>query len=192
MARPRCGRNWPSWCSRPACRRGRSARCDRAAAPGPRGRTAPGAWAGALVLLLQQRIAADEGRLLVEGDGEAEPGLERRVLLADVMAPMAVGLLDAQASPWHACRRASGRRAPPFPSNTVEHADGVLRRHIELPAELAHIADAGGARRRVADCRSRGRCRRERRRWRDRPSSAARQQRAAVRPHDAEHGVGGW
>src|SRR5262249_38162846 len=42
--------------------------------------------------LAQQRIAAHEA-ILLEGDGEAEAGLERRVLAADVVAPGAVALL---------------------------------------------------------------------------------------------------
>jgi hypothetical protein len=42
--------------------------------------------------LAQQRVAADEARL-VPGDGEASPP-PGRVLLADVVAPVAIGLLD--------------------------------------------------------------------------------------------------
>src|SRR5690606_42020816 len=42
----------------------------------------------------QQGVAADER--LVEGAGEAEPGLERRVLVGDVVAPVPVRLLQAQ------------------------------------------------------------------------------------------------
>ncbi len=50
----------------------------------------------ATFLLFQQRFAADEAAGFVELDREAEPGLERRVLVGDVVAPVPVGLLDAQ------------------------------------------------------------------------------------------------
>ena len=42
-----------------------------------------------------QRLAAEEAARLVPGDGEAEAGLERRVVGADVVAPVAETLLDA-------------------------------------------------------------------------------------------------
>src|SRR5580700_10405986 len=46
--------------------------------------------------LREQRLAADEAARLVPGDGELQPRLERGVLVRDVVAPVAVGLFDAQ------------------------------------------------------------------------------------------------
>ena len=48
------------------------------------------------LLLPQQGITADEGQILVEGDGKTEACFQRRILIGDVMTPMAIGLLDAK------------------------------------------------------------------------------------------------
>ena len=50
----------------------------------------------ARVSLAQESVASDEVRSLVEGDREPQAGLERRILVSQVMAPGPVPLLHAQ------------------------------------------------------------------------------------------------
>ena len=62
------------------------------------------------VALAQHRVAADEVAL-AGLHREAEPGLEHVVLVGDVVAEVAVGLLDPGSCPSRAGRRASARRS---------------------------------------------------------------------------------
>src|SRR5450631_4404019 len=48
------------------------------------------------VSLPKQRLAADEAPRFVPPDREAKAGLQRRILIGDVVAPMPVRLFDAQ------------------------------------------------------------------------------------------------
>ena len=49
-----------------------------------------------LLLLRQQRIPSDKAARLVELDHETQPRLQRRVLIGDVMTPVAVGFFQPQ------------------------------------------------------------------------------------------------
>ena len=97
-----------------------------------------------------QRLLADERRVLVEPHGEADARRLRRRLGREVAAPGAIALLEphrldrAVAAAAQAVRRA-GRR------EQVVEPEAVLRRRVELPAELAHVGHARGEQRHVAD-----------------------------------------
>ena len=54
----------------------------------------PRRWPG--VSCPHQRVTADKPTGLGVVDGKVQARLDRRIFLADVMAPMAIGLLDAQ------------------------------------------------------------------------------------------------
>ena len=104
---------------------------------------------GARSLLRQQRVAADERHRLVERAREAEAGLERRVLVADVVPPVAIRLLEAQRiegmEPGE--RQPIARRL----GDHVEHRPGELGRDVQLEAELADVGDALRAHQRIAE-----------------------------------------
>jgi hypothetical protein len=92
----------------------------------------------------QQRLAAQEATGLVPGEGEAEAGLDRRVFFPDVVAPVPVELLHAQ----RVQRVVAGVPEAEIRALRDDRVVGVLdhlRRHVELPAQLAHIGDAGRA-----------------------------------------------
>ena len=89
--------------------------------------------AHAFLPLAQQRMASDEGRRLVELDSEAEAGLQRRVRIGDVVAVVAVGLLDPE--------RVHGVHADmvephilPGVDQRVVDARRELGRDVELPS----------------------------------------------------------
>lgn len=104
----------------------------------------------ALLFLRQHRLAANEAAGLVVGADEAQAGFERRVLDADVVAPMAVALLGAagihgvEASELQAVRRTGF-------DNPLEDMQRELGRNVDLPTQLADIGDAVGAHDGVAD-----------------------------------------
>ncbi len=117
--------------------------------------------------------------------GEAEARLQDRVLGADVVAPMAEGLLDAHGIHGMHAGRLHAELFTGF-QDQLQHAARELRRDVELPAQLADIGDARSPapwrrRSRYAWWRRRGSLRCERSRI-----GEACQQLAAARPHDAQ------
>ncbi len=137
-------------------------------------------------LLAQQRLAPDEIPL-PERDGEAEAGFERRIFLGDVVAPVPVGLLD----PERVERVVAGvAEAEAFAGRDDRVVDRgrEFRGHIELPAELAHIGDAGRAHARIAEVDLARRAE-EKGRIREILVREARQQRPRARSHEAQHGI---
>src|SRR5499427_2325409 len=91
-----------------------------------------------------ERVASDEAARLVEAHGEAEPGLQWRVLGGQLAPPRAIGLLHAQGLDGVVARVPQ----PEVPAGALEgvvDVGGEFHRHVELPAELAHVRDAGGA-----------------------------------------------
>ena len=133
----------------------------------------------------EQRLAADEVAL-VELDGEAEPGLERRVVGRDVGAPDAVALLEPQRVDRLVAAGDEAVLAARLPDRVPER-EPELRRAVELPAELADVGDAQREARHRADRElARAHVREVERRRRQRLQDLAR-----LRPPEAEAGVGG-
>ena len=94
-----------------------------------------------LVSLGLQRGPAVVGVGLVPADGEAEPGLDRGVLVGDVVAPVAVARLQPQRV--HGVVAGHGQAVGlARPDEHVEKLHGVLVGQVELPAQLAHVAHA--------------------------------------------------
>jgi hypothetical protein len=93
------------------------------------------------LLLLDERVPALERDARLQLHRPAEAGHEGRVVGADVAAPGAVGLLQAQrfdgavAGGGQAVRRA-------LLHDGIEEGGGELDRGVQLPAQLAHIGDA--------------------------------------------------
>src|SRR6185436_17274465 len=102
---------------------------------------APGHRASALG---EERLAADEGRRLVEGDGKAEARLEGRVVGGELASPCAIGLLDTERLDGVV----PGVPEPQIGTRLLErvvHTGRELHGHVELPAELAHVGDTRSA-----------------------------------------------
>ena len=78
--------------------------------------------------------------------GEGQAGLVGRGVGADVGAPGAVALLQSQALD----RAVAARRGTRCGQQRPQHR-AVLRRAVQLPAQLAHVRDAQGPDRHVAD-----------------------------------------
>ena len=97
--------------------------------------------AHAFLPLAQQRMASDEGRRLVELDSEAEAGLQRRVRIGDVVAVVAVGLLDPERVHGVHAGMAEPHILPGVDQRVVD-ARRELGRDVELPAKLAHVGNA--------------------------------------------------
>ena len=87
---------------------------------------------------------------LVEVDSEAQPRLEDRVGVVDVVAVVAVALLHAQARQCLEPRVAQVRRLAGFDESVVD-VGGLLGRDVELVAELTEVGDPDAQHPRVAD-----------------------------------------
>ena len=83
-------------------------------------------------LLAQQRLTADEAAGFVPLDRESEARLQRRVLVGDVMAPVPVGLLDAQGVE-RVVARMHEPEARPRRRQFVVHALHELGGHVRSP-----------------------------------------------------------
>ena len=87
---------------------------------------------------------------LVELHRPAQARLERRVVGRELAAPGAIALLQPHAFD----RVVAGIAQAELGAGLVqglEHGDGELDRHVELPAQLAHVGAARGQHRAVAD-----------------------------------------
>ena len=97
-----------------------------------------------LFALPQQRVAADETARFVELHREPQTRFQRRVLVGDVVAPVPVGLLDAQriqrvVTGMDQAQSVSGSR------DFIVNAGGELGRDIQFPAQFTDESDARGA-----------------------------------------------
>ena len=98
----------------------------------------------ARLALAQQRLESDEAAGLVPGDGELQAGLERGVLIADVVAPVAIGFFHAQAVHGVVAGQAQPERAAGADDHVV-HRLRELGRNVQLVTQLADVSDAAGA-----------------------------------------------
>src|SRR5215813_1008577 len=111
--------------------------------------------------LPQQRLASDKP-LFLEGHREPQTSLERRVVAAEIVTPGAVALLH----PQRVHRVVAGVTQPELLArrdHVVVDAGCELRRHVELPPQLAHVGNARGPRHGIADLDLSGRPERKRR-----------------------------
>ena len=91
--------------------------------------------ADARVPLAQHGVAADEAGVLSVCHGETETGFQRRVLVADVVPPVAITLFHAEGV--HRVESDWGQpHVPTVRHELVADADGEFDRHVELPAQL--------------------------------------------------------
>ena len=134
---------------------------------------------------VDQGLAPEEAARLVELHRPAQPGLPRRIVGRELAAPGAIGLLDAQALDRVVAHVAQAELGAGGVQG-LEHRDGELDRHVELPAPFPHVGAARGVDRRVthtdlAHCgegeRLVGKIR----------ATHLLQQLAAVRPHHRQH-----
>ena len=89
---------------------------------------------------LAQRLAADEFHRLVQMHEAIERGHEGGVLGSQVGLPTAIALLEAQAV--HGIEpEVDERELAPRRHQQLMHRGEVLVRHVQLPAELAHVVD---------------------------------------------------
>ena len=89
---------------------------------------------------LQQRVPSDE-LALVELDAEPQPGLVRVDVRADVRAPDAISLLEAQRIDRLVTAGDEAMAAARLPDR-VPQALSELGRAVQLPAQLADVGDA--------------------------------------------------
>ena len=94
--------------------------------------------------MAEQSFFTDKIALFVPGNAEAQARFERRIFRRYIMAPMAIGLLNAQAVHRVIAGelQAEGRAVC---HNKIKHAGGKFTRDIKLIAQLADIGDAGDA-----------------------------------------------
>src|SRR5262249_15580938 len=92
----------------------------------------------AALALGHERVAPDESARLVPGDRERHARLERRLHRRQLLAPRAIALLEAQRVERIVARvrHTAGAR------DRIVHARRIRRRHVQLPAQLAHIREA--------------------------------------------------
>src|SRR5206468_1686891 len=108
------------------------------------------ALAGTGLASAEERLAADEVDALVEADGEAEPGLEGRLVRRDVARQDPVALLD----PERVDRAVPAGDEPVRPTRLpqrVPEGQAVFGRRVELPTELADVRDPERDRRDAPD-----------------------------------------
>ena len=98
---------------------------------------------GPSALTARQRRAAEKVAL-VELDAEAETGLVGIGLRRDVARPVEIALLQPAGFDGAVAGIGDAVRLARLHDRVVE-AGGVFDRHVQLPAEFADIADAGGA-----------------------------------------------
>ena len=100
-------------------------------------------------------------------DGEAEAGFEDVVLVGDVVAEVAVGLLDAAAVEGVEAAEPEAGGGARF-LQRLEGVGGLVGGDVELPAELADVGDAVGAGETHAELDLASGAEGEARRWRSR------------------------
>ena len=110
--------------------------------------------------LVLQRGPAVPGVGLVPADGEAQSGLDRRVLVGDVVAPMPVAGLQPQRVHGVVAGQGQAVGLARLHQRVVE-LHRVLVGQVQLPAELAHVAHAQGQHVDAGDVDALGRAERE-------------------------------
>src|SRR3546814_19492678 len=102
---------------------------------------------GALGAAAQEGVAADEAAPsafgLLPRHGEAQASLERVVLLADVVAPVAVALFQAQCVHGVVAGETQAEGGAGF-GQPLEDVGGEFGRHVQLPAEQTGRASGRG------------------------------------------------
>ena len=110
--------------------------------------------------LAKEGVAPDEVDRLLEVADEADPRLERGVLLRHVVPEVEELLLDAarvegveagEADPPARAVPAAAAVSPVSVHQRVEDVAGLGRGHVELPPPLADVGDAGRAGESAAD-----------------------------------------
>src|SRR2546429_598381 len=137
---------------------------------------------------LAERLEADKAPGLVPGDGELQAGLERCVLVADVVAPVPIRLFHAQAVQGMVAREAQSEGL----TRTDDHVVYGLRKlggDVQLVAQLSDIRDPARPYARVAEIDDPGGSERKGGRGQVRVGER-REQLAAARPHETEHRIG--
>jgi hypothetical protein len=86
----------------------------------------------------------------VELDGEAKPGFVRVVFGMDIGPPQAIALLQSQRIEGPAAGSNDTERPARLPKGAPQ-VQAVLGRDVDLPAQLAHVRNAKGQSRNVAD-----------------------------------------
>jgi hypothetical protein len=87
------------------------------------------------LLVTRHCVAADETTGLVELDREPEPSLEPRIAIADAVAEVAIGLLQARAAECLQPRVPEPESGPGRDDPIVD-VSGVLGGDVEFPADL--------------------------------------------------------
>src|SRR3989442_520507 len=91
--------------------------------------------------LQHERLAADEAAGLVPGDGKLQAGLERCVLVADVVAPVPVRLFHTQAVQGMVPGEAQSKGLTGADDHVV-YGLRELGGNVQLVPELSHVSDA--------------------------------------------------
>src|SRR5437763_10425383 len=136
---------------------------------------------------LAERLEADEAPGLVPGDGKLQAGLERCVLVADVVAPVPIRLFHAQTVQGMVAREAQSEGLTGADDHVV-YGLRELRGNVQLVAELSDVRDPAGPYPRVAQIDDPG-CGERKRSSGTVRIRARRQQLAAARPHETEHRI---
>ena len=97
-----------------------------------------GTW---LILLFSKCLASAEAAGFVPRDGEPEPGLERGVLVGDVVTPVAVARFEAHRVHRVVAGVGEAVGAPGLDEGVVE-GDGVVACDVDLPPEFADVGEA--------------------------------------------------
>src|SRR5208282_3702455 len=100
--------------------------------------------------LPQQRLISAKPAGLVPRDREAESRFERRILVGDVVTPVAIALLDAAGRHRVISRMLEAERDTGLEKALIDVRDAFAR-YVEFPAEFADVGDAARAHMRIAD-----------------------------------------
>ncbi len=134
----------------------------------------------------QESVTSAEPAWLVPCDGESQARLQRCVVGADVVAPVAVALLDPAGGEGVEAARPRAVSARHL-GDGVPHVGGELRRDVELPAQLADVGDPQRAYERGAELDLLGRAEGERVVAEVRRGELG-EEVAAARSHDGDRG----
>src|SRR2546430_853750 len=136
---------------------------------------------------LAERLETDKAPGLVPGDGELQAGLERCVLVADVVAPVPIRLFHAQAVQGMVAREAQSEGL----TRTDDHVVYGLRKlggDVQLVAQLSDIRDPARPYARVAEIDDPGGSERKGGRGQVRVGER-REQLTTARAHEPQHRI---